>query len=73
MNCIVCKMKCVFFQKLYNDSLHYKCAIKMEPEKLYFLIHPINLTHATYPKADEIRRNRLNSVSKKSYCLPFSS
>ena len=40
MICIICEMKCEHFQKLYNNYLHYNCAIKMDPEKLYFFIHP---------------------------------
>jgi len=39
MICIICEMKCEHFQKLYNNHLHYNCAIKMDPEKLYFFIH----------------------------------
>lgn len=40
MICIICEMECEHFQKLYNNYLHYNCAIKMDPEKLYFLLHP---------------------------------
>ena len=40
MICIICEMKCEHFQKLYNNYLHYNCAIKMDPEELYFFIHP---------------------------------
>ena len=54
MICFICEMKCEHFQKLYNNNLHYNCAIKMDPEKLYFFIHPNFMKGRNYVKEKEV-------------------
>ena len=55
MICFICEMKCEHFQKLYNNNLHYNCAIKMDPEKLYFFIHP-NLMKGRHCQQKEVHK-----------------
>ena len=62
MICIICEMKCEHFQKLYNNNLHYNCAIKMDPEKLYFFIHPNFMKGRHYVKENLNINNKKISV-----------